>query len=472
MKSPSFASGRRLLAHLAIGALLASFAAIGPARADSDNIVKIDQVNVTPISMVGGGGGVGCTPTLFSFDISWIDPFDHLYLLADRTHGGASNGDILMIDLSDSAHTVTPLTPPVSDPFAGVRCDKNAAFGGSAAAGRNEITGPNGVFTVNHVEAWAGDGPSPFDFLQTNTAADYINDPCDSSVRVFNLATGQQTDHIDLHGCFRTDEGAFDPVDQLALFANPSEQPLKNGHDSALNASPFISLISTIPVAPGKHHKIKKQINFDGKHGTVVANGGIEQAVYLAKTGLFYIAVPGNSSAPNDGWITVVDPRGDADDIHVVRNIPTPGCNPHGLAVGPDNELFLGCNSGPEQVMDAKTGHILKTITQTLGGCDEVAFNAGDDHFVGACSDGAGAGQFGYDQVDADPIRFDQGQIPTAPGAHSIAADPVTVTNWIPAFGGVCGSGAACVAIYGSTGGDDKSMWQREAQEDHHHDFH
>lgn len=470
MKSPSFTSGRRLLAHLAMGALFASFVTIGTAQADTDNIVKLDQVNVPAISSTCGAG---FTETSFSFDISWVDPFDHLYLLADRTHGGTSNGDILMIDLSDSAHTVTPLTPPVSDPFAGVRCDKNAAFGGSAAAGRNEITGPNGVFTVNHVEAWTGDGPSPFALLgQTNSAADYGNDLCDSSVRVFNLATGQQTDHIDLHGCFRTDEGAFDPVDQRALFANPSEQQVGAGLHNALNASPFISLISTRPVAPGKHHKIVKQINFNGTHGTVVANGGIEQAVYLRKTGLFYIAVPGNSSAPNDGWITAVDPRGDADDIHVVRNIPTPGCNPHGLAVGPDNELFLGCNSGPEQVMDARTGHILKTITQTLGGCDEVAFNAGDNHFVGACSDGAGQGQFGYDQVDADPIRFDQGQVPTAPGAHSIASDPVTVTNWIPAFGGVCGTGVACVAIYGSTDGDDKSMWQREAQEDHHHDFH
>lgn len=470
MKAQIATRGRRFLAQLAGGAVVASFALIGTANADTDNIVKTGQVNVPAISMTGGGGGVGCTPTLFSFDISWIDPFVHAYFLADRTHGGTSNGDILMLDLSNSAHAVTFLTPGAADPFAGIRCDKNAAFGGSAAAGRNEITGPNGVFTVNHAEAWAGDGPSPFTFGQTNTAADYVNDKCDSSVRVFDLATGQQTDHINIGGCFRTDEGAFDPVDQLALFANPSETHLGNGHDTALNNSPFISLISTIPVGPGKHHKIVKQINFDGHHGTVNADGGIEQPVYVRSTGLFYIAVPGNNAAPNDGWITVVDPRGDADDLRVIRNISTPGCNPHGLAVGPDNELYLGCNSGPQQIMDARSGHIIKTITQTFGGCDEVTYNAGDNHFVGACSDHNAPGVFGFDQIDADPIAFDQGNIPTMPGAHSIAADPVTVTNWIPGANGVCGAGVACVAIYGSTGGDDESQFAEEREEDHHHD--
>jgi hypothetical protein len=459
------------LTRLALGAAVASVALLGTAKADTDNIVKVGQVNVPAISMVGGGGGVGCTPTSFSFDISWIDPYVHAYFLADRTHGGTSNGDILLIDLSDSSHATKFLTPPAGDPFAGIRCDKNAAFGGSAAAGRNEITGPNGVFTVNHAEAWTGDGPSPFTFGQTNTVADYVNDKCDSSVRVFDIATGQQTDHINIGGCFRTDEGAFDPADQVALFANPSEVALHNGHDTALNNSPFISLISTHPKAPGKHHRIIKQINFDGTHGTVLADGGIEQPVYSQETGMFYIAVPGNAAAPNDGWITVVDPRGDADDIRVIRNISTPGCNPHGLDIGPDNELYLGCNSGAQRIMDARSGHILKVITQTSGGCDEVTYNAGDNHFVGACSDGNAPGVFGFDQIDADPIAFDQGNIPTMPGAHSIAADRVTVTNWIPGFAGVCGTGVACVAIYGSTGGDDESKFAEEREEDHHRDF-
>ena len=275
--------------------------------ADTDNITLQTTVPAGPhaITCTFTEGTPTTNTTGFSFDISWVDPNVRDYLLADRSHGfltstsdnqtGHTSGDVLVIDAD--THAVTPLLPPTDDPMAGVRCDANAAFGGSNAAGRNELTGPNGVFTVNHTEAWAGDGPSEFALAgQTNTAADYVNDPCDSSVRVFSLKTGKQTDHIDLDGCFRTDEGAFDPVDQLALFANPSEQALPGNHNvTALNRSPFITLISTDPVKPGRHHKIVKQINYDGRNGTVLANGGIEQPVYVPETGKFYIAIPGDA---------------------------------------------------------------------------------------------------------------------------------------------------------------------------------
>lgn len=442
------------------GVVIATLGFSGAKAQESDNVTLKPPVPVDPHSITCNftEGTPTSNTTGFSFDISWIDSNVRDYLLADRSHGfvspttdnetGHTSGDLLEIDTD--THTVVPLVPPNDDPMAGVRCDANAAFGGSNAAGRNEITGPNGVFTVNHIEAWAGDGPSEFALAgQTNTAADYVNDPCDSSVRVFSLKTGKQTDHIDLGGCFRTDEGAFDLVDQLALFANPSEQPLPGNHNTkALNKSPFISLISTDPVKAGDHHKIVKQINYDGHNGTVLANGGIEQAVYVPDTGNFYIAIPGDADHPNDGWISVVDPGKNGNhDIKVVQNIPTPGCNPHGLALGINAELFLGCNSGPEEVMDARTGDVLQVVTQTLGGCDEVYFNAGDNHFVGACSSGTPGG-FAMDQVDSSPISFDQ-RLDTAPGAHSIAADRVTVTDWVPAFGGVCGTNTACLAIFG-----------------------
>ena len=83
-----------------------------------------------------------------------------------------------------------------------MRRDANGNFGDTNWAGRNEITGPNGVFTVNHTEAWAGDAPSYFNPGQTNSASDYASDRCGSSVRV-DLISRQQTDHINVGGCFR-----------------------------------------------------------------------------------------------------------------------------------------------------------------------------------------------------------------------------------------------------------------------------
>jgi hypothetical protein len=323
-------SWRRMIANVAIGGVLASFAVIGLAKADTDGITNTSNVpeqgNLVTCSSVVVPNAPW-TPSAFSFDISWVDKDVRHYFLADRSHGlpygtsGTGNpnggGDIMLIDINAvsliSANTLGQgtvfLTPPANDPFAGIACDQNTAFGGTSGVGRNEITGPNGVFTVNHAEAWAGDGPSYFQPGQghgtatctttcsyTGTTADYASDPCDSSVRVFNLTSGQQTDHINVGGCFRTDEGAFDPPDQVAIFANPSEQPGVNG--VPLNQSPFLTFISTRPVPPGQHHPILKQINLDGTHGTVKADMGIEQAVYSKQTGLFYVAIPGASANP------------------------------------------------------------------------------------------------------------------------------------------------------------------------------
>jgi hypothetical protein len=471
---------------LAVGLAIASVALAGMARADNDGIAFQSKTTLTvqPIKCTFNGGATSTTN--LSFDISWVDAADRAYFLADRSHGavstdteggmlsGATTGDVLYIDINNPA-TATPLTPPAGDPFAGVRCDANAAFGGTTSAGRNEITGPNGVFTVNHTEAWAGDAPSYFTPGQTNSASDYATDKCDSSVRVFDLISRQQTDHINVGGCFRTDEGAFDPVDQVAIFANPSEQSSVaaiNTHATAVAHSPFVTLISTAPVAANQHHKILAQINFDGTKGTVLADQGIEQPVYSPKTGLIYVAIPGTSTNPG-GYVTVIDPRhgsnNDGDDdsqgnddqghgngIHVVTNFKiTNNCAPNGAALGPKDELFLGCSSGTEQVIDIRDGHLIALLTGTTGGCDEVAYNAGDNSFYGACTDSNSPPFDNLDISDAQPPKFDAAINVGATGAHSIAADPVTVTEWMPMFGGKCGAGVACVAVFGSSGGDD-----------------
>jgi hypothetical protein len=480
---------RRSWTHISIIAAVTSFAMVGLARADTDGITNTSKVPVTAnlftCSAVPPPAGSSWVPSAFSFDISWVDQNVRGYFLADRSHNTTTpnGGDVLFVDLNDPT-TFSHWDPPANDPMAGIACDQNTAFGGTTGVGRNEITGPNGAFTVNHAEVWVGDGPSKFQPGQGHGTAttvggattysglpsDYDADPCDSSVRVFNIATHQQTDHIDIGGCFRTDEGAFDPDHQIALFANPSEQPIP-ASTKALNQSPFITLISTRPVAPGQHHKILKQINFDGTRGTVLANGGIEQPVYSKKTGLFYIAIPGNSAAPSDGFVAVVDPS-DRDDIKVVDNFALKNCSPNGAALGPDFELFLGCGAGPQQVIDIRKGKLIKTIAGTTGGCDEVAFNAGDDHFAGACTDSNADGSDNIDISDADPVKFDQAINSRTKGAHSIAADPVTVADFLPAAagtgpnpGGLCGD-TPCILIFGSPSGDDPSARAQEIAED------
>jgi hypothetical protein len=488
---------RRSLARLAFGAAVASFAMVGLAKADTDGITNSGKVAVTPsffnCAAVPAPAGSSWTPSAFSFDISWVDKDVRGFFLADRSHNTttANGGDVGFIDLQSSPLTFTHWDPPAADPFAGIACDQNTAFGGTTGVGRNEITGPNGAFTVNHAEVWLGDGPSKFQPAQGHGTAttvagattysgvpsDYAADPCDSSVRVFDIATHQQTDHINVGGCFRTDEGAFDPDDQIALFANPSEQPIP-ASAKGLNASPFLTFLSTRPVPVGQHHAILKQINYDGTNGTVKADQGIEQAVYSHETGLFYVAIPGTSAFPA-GYVSVIDPDKDGKHgIHVVGNFAlTNNCAPTGAALGPDYELLLGCsNAGAaEQVIDIRNGHLIKMLTGTSGGCDEVAFNAGDDHFVGACTDSNATGSDNLDISDADPAKFDQAINTNTKGAHSVAADPVTVTDFQPAASGtganagppagLCGA-TPCILLFSSSGGDDASAHAQEAAED------
>ena len=98
----------------------------------------------------------------------------------------------------------------------------------------------------------------------------------------------------------------------------------------------------------------------------------------------------------------------------------------------------------------------------------EVAFNAGDDHFLGACTD-SNAAQDNLDISDADPVKLDQALNTHTAGAHSVAADPVTVADFVPAAAGLCGANP-CVLIYTSSGHDDPSEWQQEASEDRSRD--
>jgi len=429
------------------------------------------------------------TPTFFSFDISEVDVPGRTYLLADRTAGG-----ILVVDISTFPPTlIKTLTPPAGDPFAGINCDGNASFGGTAAAGRNEITGPNAPIVLGDL-VFVSDAPSfacaagqlpPCDFTgsrkQTNSASDYGGDNCDGNLRVFSMITGSQIAHINLASCFRQDEGAADLKSRVVVIAAPSEQPLPGSAQSSFTV-PFVSFVSG---EPADNFTVLAQFGFDGTGGLPNATNGIEQARWSPQTGLFYIAVPSDGSVttgtppvtspdPN-GAVAVFDAR-DRNNIKFVKKWTlTGGCSPNGLYILA-NEVFLGCAGSPVQVLDIHTGALKATVTGIGGGCDEVYGNSGDGHFVAACSGGTFAPgtppnyAVGFvDVKEAGSPQFDK-DILTAPGAHSVAADPLTVLDskgkshgpldFVPGFGGACGTGVACLMVFGPTvsGGDDPAL--------------
>jgi len=143
-----------------------------------------------------------------------------------------------------------------------------------------------------------------------------------------------------------------------------------------------------------------KNIDFDAAHG-VDAQNGAEQPVWDPGTGKFYLSIPQIGSTLSHGGVLRISTTGT-----VEATYPVEFCSPAGLALGPKQDLLVGCNTvfdtaggvwtgnadrdansaKPRYViLDAKTGSIDKIIFD-VGPGDEVWFNKGDGNYYTASS--------------------------------------------------------------------------------------
>jgi hypothetical protein len=419
-------AARRLL-YGAVGAALLSI----PTLAVADEVFTLTQ-NV-PIT------------GLASFDISYVDPSIHTYLLADR-----SNSEVAVIDTGTKALSAIG----VGD-FAGVQ----------ACSQPNACNGPNGVLTVHQgnghdhfgdnrgaVEVWAGDAPHGC----SATACGSPTNP--STIKVFSFPGGTLLHTISTGGVFRADEGCWDQEDHLVLFANDAELP-----------SPFISFIST------DTYTVVGKIVMDGGSGAghgPNATNGIEQCKYNAREHAFYINLPevnGSGADTAPGETLVIDPHNFK--IKQTFVIPIADCaGPQGMAIGPAPQIALGCNAKTipggvrnSVVINEEDGSVIAVLANE-GGTDENWFNPGDGHYFFANSTPGstapltpqllGVVDSRGDTLDASVVT----QAASTVGAHSVAADPVLNQAYVPVAGGV--------NIYSSNGPDDVAFVHR------HHDDH
>jgi len=369
----------------------------------------------TQITLPGG-------QLITAFDISFVDPVIGLYFLADRTNNAVEEIDTTFND---------SLVQLGKGLFAGVATT-------CATGNVNDCSGPDGVVTVNHREVWAGDG--------------------NSTIKVIDLFTQTLKTTINTGGKFRADELCFDPRDQLVLMANDAESP------------PFVTIVST------KSYGVLATIPMNGVKPAPLATNGIEQCQWDHRTGLFYVNIPevagpGNDTAP--GAVVTISPTTLA--IDKVYSIPLSKCaGPQGMAIGPDNQILLGCNNPNKTVpstviIDDKTGKVIETIANQ-DGSDEVWYNDGNGSYFLARSGGANPQKLGIIDVDADPGPSDQDVATGLAGkgaAHSVAADPIFNQIYVPipstAGLAVCslagGSDAqGCIAVFTSTAPDDPGI--------------
>jgi DNA-binding beta-propeller fold protein YncE len=266
------------------------------------------------------------------------------------------------------------------------------------------MAGPNGVVTANDgTEVWAGDG--------------------DSTVKVIDVKSMKIVDTISTGGKKRADEVGYDPKDQVFIIANDGDEP------------PFLTLISTKP-----GHKII------GKVVIEQATDGIEQSQYNPADGMFYVDIPELNKDKTKGGLAVIDPN----TAKLVKILPVDNCIPHGLAVGTDSTLFLGCNAGTQRnglppqlsVFDISKGQVIATIPG-VGGSDESAAN----NKIGQYYSATGANRDGpvFAVVDAKTNTLVQ-KIPVPPGTHSVAVSEANNHVYVPVVkASPCGG---CIVVF------------------------
>jgi len=314
--------------------------------------VKLLKTIPVPVSAVNGTSGA-----LYSFDISFVDPATGTYYLADRSNKAV---DVVNANTDTFVTQIFPINGHA--PFAGfVPC--------SPPGGANDCAGPNGVVAA-FPWLFVTDAPSrvlTFD-LRTN--------PPNTVSEVFTKA-GEKT---------RADELAYDPRDGLLLVINNASDP------------PFGTLIK-VNKATGVL-TVVKNIDFDAAHG-VDATNGAEQPVWDPGTGKFYLSIPQIGPTASHGGVLRISTTG-----AVEATYPVEFCSPAGLALGPKQDLLVGCNTifdtaggvwtgnadrdthsaQPRYViLDAKTGNIDKVLFN-VGPGDEVWFNKGDNNYYTASS--------------------------------------------------------------------------------------
>ena len=317
------------------------------------------------------------SPMIESFDISWVDNVSQKYYLGDR-----SNNAVTLVDAA-------------RDKFLGFI--GHGQFTGRIPCPNNptdfrHCSGPNGVFTDNFGRVWAGDGDSTIKVADATKPGTTI---------LKSIPTG---------GNFRVDEGSYDPVDQIVMFANDGDSP------------PFLTFVSSVDYTVLGHYFYP------------ASQDGLEQSVWHPMTRLFYQNVPGKG-------VDVFDPLNFKNGP--VASFPVscaPG--PFGLTVtgltigGPQGPLTVGCGSGGVSV-NPRNGRI-RDIIPEVDGADEVWFDPGENNYYFARGFSSPVGTQGYLGVVARNNEFIV-NLPTVPSppppassAHSVAANSANGHIFVP----------------------------------------
>lgn len=367
------------------------------------------------------------------FDISYVDASQSNYLLADRSASPSTAG-VAVVGTGGATGTPTYVRTAGAGFFQGV-ATAPAADGAFA-----NNSGPNGVVPVGGGVVFAGDGNSNLQVVNESTGQVLTPTPAGCQSTTPPLSSSSNVCGIWTGGQNRVDEGAYDPADNIVVMNNDVE----NGTGTApvLAPNPFGTFFSA-----ASPYTILGKVQYPTAAGTgacASAGPGLEQPTWDPSQGVFLQSIPCTTTNPG-GEVDLVSPK----TFSVVKVFPAPAnCNPNGSALGPNEELLLGCSTATANlvVMNATNGATLATITGAgtgaTGGADEVWYNPGDNRFVAASGNNTNPA---YNSGGGAAFVIDAGTIaacctlvaaiPTSTGAHSVAVDPATNRVYLPQRG-------------------------------------
>jgi hypothetical protein len=345
----------------------------------------------------------------FRFDISWVDPNSHTYALAASALsatgiGPASQPGVVTINTQTKMATLLAVGK-----FAGScpSCPTTTPPGPGQS-------GPNGLVIIGN-EIWVGDAPhrSPVCTGTTITTPSNVT-VLDFAGNIKHVIPTGGWDPTAPTGTARADELCYNPFTNTVLVAN--DEPADN----------FITFIST------ETHDVVGGIVFDGtdKKGNNILANGIEQCAFNPRDKKFYLNIPktgpATAATPGPGLVLTISEHAPFHVERVFTIDPSTGCvGPQGLAVGPSNQMALGCGGANSLVINSTNGNVAATVTGE-GGTDEAWYNptANQYYFARSAPPGSPNGLLGVEDAGPPATAASTNNTTTGIGSHSVAADP------------------------------------------------
>ena len=294
-----------------VGAALLFLGSAAWAQGADPNAPALRLIKLIPIN---GTAGAPATK-MYSFDISFVDPKNGLYYLADRSNKA--------LDVIDTTGAFTGTADTLYGQIGGAGPGQ-ANFAGFVAcnppAGANDCAGPDGV-AADFPCIFAGDG---------NSRLLSFNGNVNFSQVITALKTG---------GTTRVDEMAVDTADGLVFAINNAETP------------PFGTIATYSKSTCALSNPIKVTFNN--------ATAGAEQPSFDPVTKAFYVSIPeiGGGGTNHTGAVVQVTTGGT-----IQATFPINFCGPAGSTAGPNGDLLIGCNT----VYDT-SGKACLAVTQVKG---------------------------------------------------------------------------------------------------------